>query len=119
MEIIPGYIQLKYSPSIVFFHKKCLSLIQYEKINYSFNSYPQSFISLLTKPRDLGVPFNGTTGEFNSITDVKSGEGGYSTIISESGENIVGKGPVRTGVTAIFPRGKAQKFSPCLPIGTA
>lgn len=64
------------------------------------------------RARDLGVPFNGTTGQFNAITDVKGIEVGYSTIISGSGENIVGKGPVRTGVTAIFPRGKAQKFSP-------
>jgi L-aminopeptidase/D-esterase-like protein len=64
------------------------------------------------RARDLGVPFNGTTGQWNSITDVKGVEVGYSTIISGSGENIVSKGPVRTGVTAIFPRGKAQKFSP-------
>jgi D-aminopeptidase len=64
------------------------------------------------RARDLGVPFNGITGEFNSITDVKGLEVGYSTIISGSGENRVGKGPVRTGVTAIFPRGKANKFSP-------
>jgi L-aminopeptidase/D-esterase-like protein len=64
------------------------------------------------RARDLGVPFNGTTGQWNSITDVKGVEVGYSTIISGSGENTVGKGPVRTGVTAIFPRGKAQKFSP-------
>lgn len=71
-------------------------------------------VSFAQKPRarDLGVPFNGTTGQWNSITDVKGIEVGYSTIISGSGENIVGKGPVRTGVTAIFPRGKAQKFSP-------
>lgn len=66
------------------------------------------------RARDLGVPFNGTTGQFNAITDVKGVEVGFSTIISGSGENIVGKGPVRTGVTAIFPRGKAQKFSPVL-----
>ena len=64
------------------------------------------------RARDLGVPFNGTTGQWNAITDVKGVEVGYSTIISGNGENIVGKGPVRTGVTAIFPRGKAQKFSP-------
>jgi D-aminopeptidase len=71
-------------------------------------------VSFAQKPRarDLGVPFNGTTGQWNSITDVKGLEVGYSTIISGSGENIVGKGPVRTGVTAIFPRGKAQKISP-------
>ena len=62
------------------------------------------------RARDLGVPFEGTTGQFNAITDVQGVEVGHSTIISGSGKNIVGKGPVRTGVTAIFPRGK--KFSP-------
>lgn len=64
------------------------------------------------RARDLGVPFVGKTGEFNAITDVQGVEVGYSTIISGNGENNVGKGPVRTGVTAIFPRGKAKKFSP-------
>lgn len=64
------------------------------------------------RARDLGIPFVGKTGVFNSITDVEGVEVGYSTIISGEGENIVGKGPVRTGVTAIFPRGKASKFSP-------
>ncbi|MDH5474496.1 MAG: P1 family peptidase [Cyclobacteriaceae bacterium] len=64
------------------------------------------------RARDLGVPFVGETGEFNAITDVKGVEVGYSTIISGKGENIIGKGPIRTGVTAIFPRGKAKKFSP-------
>lgn len=72
-----------------------------------FQSYSQK-----PRARDLGVPFVGTTGEFNAITDVKGLEVGYSTIISGKGENIVGKGPIRTGVTAIFPRGKAKKFSP-------
>ena len=64
------------------------------------------------RARDLGVPFDGAPGTLNAITDVKGVEVGYSTIISGEGENIVGKGPVRTGVTAIFPRGKAKKFSP-------
>ena len=64
------------------------------------------------RARDLGVPFTGITGEYNAITDVEGVEVGYSTIISGEGENIVGNGPVRTGVTAIFPRGKASKFSP-------
>ncbi|MTI21687.1 S58 family peptidase [Fulvivirga sp. RKSG066] len=64
------------------------------------------------RARDLGVPFTGTPGPLNAITDVKGVEVGYSTIISGEGENKVGKGPVRTGVTAIFPRGKAAKFSP-------
>lgn len=62
------------------------------------------------RARDIGVNFLGTTGLHNAITDVKGVEVGHSTIISGSGKNIVGKGPVRTGVTAIFPRGK--KFNP-------
>ena len=64
------------------------------------------------RARDLGIPFSGRTGQFNAITDVAGVEVGYSTIVSGTGKNIVGKGPVRTGVTAIFPRGKASKFSP-------
>ena len=57
------------------------------------------------RARDIGIPFNGIPGKFNNITDVKGVEVGYSTIISGSGKNIRGKGPVRTGVTAILPRG--------------
>ena len=72
-----------------------------------FHTYGQK-----PRARDLGVPFVGRTGEFNAITDVKGVEVGYSTIISGKGGNIIGKGPIRTGVTAIFPRGKAKKFSP-------
>ena len=69
-------------------------------------------IALCQKPRarDLGVQFEGVPGKFNAITDVKGAEVGHSTIITGSGKNIIGKGPVRTGVTAIFPRGK--KFNP-------
>ncbi len=62
------------------------------------------------RARDLGIPFEGTPGTLNAITDVKGVEVGHSTIISGSGKNKVGEGPVRTGVTAIFPRGR--KFSP-------
>ena len=62
------------------------------------------------RARDLGIPFTGTPGTYNAITDVSGVEVGHSTIISGQGENRVGKGPVRTGVTAIFPRGK--RFSP-------
>src|ERR1700730_12891727 len=58
------------------------------------------------RARDLGIPFEGLPGKFNAITDVKGVEVGYSTIISGSGKNIRGKGPIRTGVTAILPRGK-------------
>jgi L-aminopeptidase/D-esterase-like protein len=62
------------------------------------------------RARDLGIPFIGAPGPLNAITDVQGVEVGHSTIITGSGKNLVGKGPVRTGVTAIFPRGK--KFSP-------
>lgn len=58
------------------------------------------------RARDLGVPFDGTPGPLNAITDVKGVEVGYRTLISGEGKQQVGVGPVRTGVTAIFPRGK-------------
>jgi D-aminopeptidase len=58
------------------------------------------------RARDLGVPFDGTPGPLNAITDVKGVEVGYRTLISGEGKLQVGIGPVRTGVTAIFPRGK-------------
>jgi L-aminopeptidase/D-esterase-like protein len=58
------------------------------------------------RARDLGIPFDGTPGPFNAITDVKGVEVGYKTLISGEGKLVIGKGPVRTGVTAILPRGK-------------
>ena len=64
-----------------------------------------------TKPRarDLGVPFDGTPGPLNAITDVKGVEVGHTTLVSGSGKLKVGEGPVRTGVTAVLPRGKDAK----------
>jgi D-aminopeptidase len=59
----------------------------------------------VVRARDLGVPFDGTPGKLNSITDVPGVEVGYTTLISGEGKLEVGKGPVRTGVTAIIPRG--------------
>jgi D-aminopeptidase len=58
------------------------------------------------RARDLGVPFDGTPGPYNAITDVKGVEVGHTTLISGSGKLVVGQGPVRTGVTAVLPRGK-------------
>jgi D-aminopeptidase len=58
------------------------------------------------RARDLGVPFEGTPGPLDAITDVKGVEVGYRTLISGDGKLVVGMGPVRTGVTAVFPRGK-------------
>ena len=60
------------------------------------------------RARDLGVPFDGTTGPLNAITDVGGVEVGHTTLISGSGKLVVGTGPVRTGVTAILPRGKGS-----------
>ena len=57
------------------------------------------------RARDLGVPFDGTPGQLNAITDVVGVEVGYTTIIRGEGKLVVGKGPVRTGVTAVIPRG--------------
>ena len=57
------------------------------------------------RARDLGVPFEGAPGQFNAITDVAGVEVGYTTLISGQGKLVAGKGPVRTGVTAIIPRG--------------
>ena len=70
---------------------------------------PATGIDAQTKPRarDLGVPFAGTPGPLNAITDVAGVEVGHTTLIDGSGPLVVGRGPVRTGVTAIWPRGKA------------
>src|SRR5438132_12568415 len=57
------------------------------------------------RARDLGIPFDGMPGQFNAITDVVGVEVGYTTLVSGQGKLVAGKGPVRTGVTAIIPRG--------------
>jgi len=58
------------------------------------------------RARDLGIPFEGTPGPLNAITDVAGVEVGHETIVSGEGKLVVGKGPVRTGVTAILPKGR-------------
>jgi len=58
------------------------------------------------RARDLGVPFDGTPGPLNAITDVAGVTVGHTTLISGEGKLVVGQGPIRTGVTAVFPRGK-------------
>ena len=63
------------------------------------------------RARDLGVPFDGTPGPVDAITDVGGVEVGFTTLISGSGNLVVGQGPVRTGVSAILPRGKASSDS--------
>ena len=64
------------------------------------------------RARDLGVPFDGTPGPLNAITDVSGVIVGHTTLISGEGKLQVGKGPVRTGVTAVLPRGKESMNNP-------
>jgi D-aminopeptidase len=60
------------------------------------------------RARDLGVPFDGTPGRHNAITDVAGVEVGHVTLRSGDGRRVRGVGPIRTGVTAILPRGRAD-----------
>ena len=62
-------------------------------------------ISSKPRARDLGIPFEGTPGPLNAITDVGGVTVGHVTLVSGEGKLIVGQGPVRTGLTAILPRG--------------
>ena len=69
-------------------------------------SLGQNNLPAKPRARDLGVPFDGTPGPLNAITDVSGVTVGHTTLISGEGKLQVGKGPVRTGVTAVLPRGK-------------
>ena len=62
------------------------------------------------RARDLGLAtqIGGTPGAFDAITDVAGVEVGHTTLISGNGALVVGQGPVRTGVTVVHPRGKAD-----------
>jgi L-aminopeptidase/D-esterase-like protein len=62
------------------------------------------------RARDLGIPFDGIPGKYNAITDVAGVEVGHTTLIKGKGKLKKGKGPIRTGVTAVFPAGK--KYTP-------
>jgi D-aminopeptidase len=62
------------------------------------------------RARDAGVPFEGRSGKWNAITDVAGVTVGHTTLVSGEGVLVKGKGPVRTGVTAILPRG--TEFAP-------
>ena len=67
-----------------------------------------AFSQSTQRARDLGVPFDGTPGPLDAITDVRGVEVGQTTLISGNGPLKVGEGPVRTGVTVVFPRGKSN-----------
>src|SRR3954466_9727357 len=72
-------------------------------------------ISATARPRarELGVPFDGTPGPLNAITDVAGIEVGHVTLVAGEGKLETGKGPIRTGVTAVLPRGKDPHAPPC------
>ena len=57
------------------------------------------------RARSLGIPFRGTPGPWNAITDVPGLEVGYATLVE--GDSV------RTGVTAIHPRGREGAADPC------
>jgi L-aminopeptidase/D-esterase-like protein len=73
-----------------------------------FIMMPLSAAEPKSRARDLGVPFEGTPGPLNAITDVAGVEVGHTTLIRGEGKLVVGQGPVRTGVTAILPRGRGS-----------
>jgi L-aminopeptidase/D-esterase-like protein len=64
------------------------------------------------RARGLKLPLEGTPGSFNAITDIDGIEVGYATLVSGTGRLVRGEGPVRTGVTAILPRGRVGATIP-------
>ena len=91
------------------FTRVCLTLLALCALAAaSLRAQSSASTSTKAKPRarDLGIPFDGTPGPLNAITDVAGVTVGHTTLISGEGKLQVGKGPIRTGVTAILPRGK-------------
>jgi L-aminopeptidase/D-esterase-like protein len=93
----------RFRPSFVFL---CFLLV------FALPALPQDKSASKPRARDLGVPFDGTPGPLNAITDVAGVTVGHTTLISGEGKLVVGKGPVRTGVTAVLPRGKDSMLNP-------
>ena len=89
-----------------------LALVITASAREPIKSLPPTIQTKAVRARDLGIPFEGTPGRLNAITDVPGVEVGYTTLISGEGKLEVGKGPVRTGVTAILPRGHAALNDP-------
>jgi L-aminopeptidase/D-esterase-like protein len=79
--------------------------------SFGFAATAQEKPAAKPRARDLGIPFDGTPGPLNAITDVSGVLVGHTTLISGEGKLQVGEGPVRTGVTAILPRGKDSSSS--------
>ncbi len=74
--------------------------------------HPVRKSSSKARARDLGVPFDGTPGPLNAITDVAGVAVGHTTLIAGEGQLHIGTGPVRTGVTAVLPRGQRSMSDP-------
>jgi len=89
-----------------------LLLALYSSAREPIKSPPPTTQTKILRARELGIPFEGTPGKLNAITDVPGVEVGYTTLVSGEGKLEVGKGPVRTGVTAILPRGHASLNDP-------
>lgn len=86
--------------------KKLVTLVTC--IILSANSFSQEKMSVKPRARDLGIPFEGMTGPNNAITDVEGVLVGYKTLFKETEKTSTGNGPVRTGVTVIFPKNKTN-----------
>ena len=82
--------------------------VHFALVLVSFLTVQASLAQARLRARDLGIPFEGSPGPLNAITDVQGVEVGHVTLISGKGKLVVGKGPVRTGVTAILPRGRGS-----------
>ena len=76
-------------------------------IHASSRMFSQQTHSTKPRARELGIPFDGKPGLYNAITDVHGVLVGYRTIIKDTEKTATGNGPVRTGVTIIFPNGKS------------
>ena len=88
---------------ITFFLSITLTINNFDITHSLFNNFNKN---KKIRARDIGIPLDGITGKYNSITDIDGIEVGHVTIIKGKGNLKVGDGPIRTGVTAILPRGK-------------
>jgi D-aminopeptidase len=94
-------------------NKSCQAIVVFVVISLLGSTlHAQEKHAAKPRARDLGVPFDGTPGPLNAITDVPGVTVGHTTLISGEGKLQIGKGPVRTGVTAILPRGKDSMSNP-------
>src|SRR5262245_13963920 len=82
-------------------------LLKWSVLTMVLNAPLSALAEVKPRARDIGVTFEGVPGANNAITDVPGVEVGHTTLISGDGKLEVGKGPVRTGITAVLPRGRS------------